>query len=184
MRSTNCRSLLKLLGLLVVMAPVPGCGGSASPPASADAPGPITPDASVECGLSFEADPGLLPEAESAASRWSAATGCDIRVEAGGIPLRAEDRVFDQGKRVCGLSTWDEARTGVQAIEVAMVDLSCLPPYTVLHEMGHAIANIQAHTLSGVMAAASSKAKSTRIDAASLQLVCLGIACTRFQPEG
>src|SRR3954466_16246524 len=58
MRSTNCRSLLKLLGLLVVMAPVPGGGGSAAPQASADAPGPITPDAGASvdagCGLSFD----------------------------------------------------------------------------------------------------------------------------------
>jgi hypothetical protein len=71
---------LKLLGLLVVMAPVPGCGGSASPQASADAPGPITPDAGASadagCGLSFdEAVEAYAPERVCQTTVYDLTTG-------------------------------------------------------------------------------------------------------------
>lgn len=136
------------------------------------------------CGMAFDPVPELLQDTVSAAARWSVATGCDVRVESGGIPIRAEGYLQDEtGDAACGLATWDDARTGVQTISIAMVDIRCLPPYTVLHEMGHALADIQAHSLSGVMAAAASKGKSTRINAASLELVCRGMHCAHFEPE-
>lgn len=81
MLSRDVRSLLKLLGLLVVVASAPGCGGSASPPASADAPGPITVDAGAAasdagCGLSFEeATEAFAPERVCQTTVYDQATG-------------------------------------------------------------------------------------------------------------
>lgn len=136
------------------------------------------------CVATFDVAPELLDAGGSAAARWSTASGCDIHVAGGGIPVRAQDYVFnEEGKRACGIATWNDERTAVLEIAVAVVDAACLPPYTVLHEMGHALAGIQGHTLSGVMADAASKAKSTRIDSASLQLACVGLHCSRFEPE-
>jgi hypothetical protein len=181
-------SLLCSTAVLVLLCLLASGCGSADIPPSVDIEPPgraTTNDASLpECEVVFSPGPELEAETRSAASRWSAATGCDIHLGDGGLPIHAEPYVYDpSARRVCGLSTWDDSRVSVQTIAVAMVDLSCLPPYTVLHEMGHALAGIQGHALAGVMAPGSSKAKSTRIDTASLDFVCGGLRCAERAPE-
>jgi hypothetical protein len=176
------------LGTVLVLTALlaPGCVTADVPPSADDsAPGLSLTDASLpECEVVLSPEPDLEAETGSAARRWSVATGCDIHIGEGGLPIRSEAYVYDpDATRMCGLATWDDARVAVQHVEVAMVDVACLPAYTVLHELCHALSGIQGHTLSGVCASGTSKDKSTRIDEPSLQLVCYGLHCSRFAPE-
>lgn len=148
--------------------------------------------------MAFSPDEALRPAAELAAARWSLATGCEVVVAEGGIPLVSWSRLFveytDEGrallsdinhggtmKSLCGLSTWTEDESAVRIIDVS---LACDEEDAVTHEMGHALARLRRHSFTGVMASGDNPARSPIIDAASLDLVCFELPCPAIEPEG
>lgn len=197
--------MLKRAGVLVWLCSVAlGCGSSASPPVPVGTPGPtLTPAADSQvgeayCYVAFSPDEALRPAAERAAERWSGATGCDVVLADGGIPIVAWSRLFveytDDGhallsdinhggtmRSLCGLSTWTEDESAVRIIDVS---LACNAEDAVTHEMGHALSRLKRHSRTGVMAAGENTARSSAIDAASLELVCYELPCAAQNPEG
>jgi hypothetical protein len=172
------RSLLRSALVLVVVAasPLAGCA-SASPPSDRASPG-LTPtdDASVSCGAAFDPDPVLLADTTAAAARWSAATGCDIRVEAGGVPVQLVLSI----KRPDGSDTPGAVTADLSLVEIHQKARGAQRTRTVLHEMGHALGagHVHAH---GVMS--DTAPFDAVIDAPSLEEVCAHLACSAFVPE-
>ncbi len=125
--------------------------------------------------------------------------GCDVHVAPGGVPVTASRLLFvtydaagnpttyeanaPGRKPLCGLSTWNEARTDVEAIRIALDDRACTGEYAAAHEMGHALVRARGHTLTGVLAGGHDVGKSDRIDDASLTAVCSMRPCGAFEPE-
>lgn len=150
-----------------------------------------------ECRVAFSPDEALRPAAEIAAARWSVATGCEILVADGGIPLvawpilfveytpdgqtlLADRNVGGTMRSICGLAEWNDADTEVERLHVA---LACDVEDAVTHEMGHALARIKAHSWSGVMASGENEDRTHVIDVGSLELVCYPFPCASFVPE-
>jgi len=189
----------------LALALLPSC--VSPPPQDVDAaPGPTPSGESVvlaqetpePCEMAFAPPPELLDATEAAAARWSAATGCDISVSDDGIPMKSWPHLFGEltadGKHnllsainhggtmrsLCGLSTWEEDAPTVRIIDIA---LDCDVPDAVAHEMGHALAQLKRHSLTGVMADGKATARTHAIDSASLELVCYSLPCRAFEPE-
>lgn len=150
----------------------------------------VTPDLSpaVEelaepCGMAFSPDLELLAATEAAAVRWSTATGCDVRVREGGIPIFAYDHLYateEPDREICGKATWSEDESEVIYLEVS---LACNVEDTTTHEVGHALAQLKGHSFTGVMASGHNKNRTELIDEASLELVCYLFDCVGFNPE-
>jgi hypothetical protein len=150
--------------------------------------------------VAFSPDEAARLAVKAIAARWSAAMGCDVHVAPDGIPVVATPRLFvtydDEGnpttyasnapgrRQICGLSTWNAARTDVEQIRIALENGACSAEYAAAHEMGHALVRARGHTLTGVLAGGSSPGKSDRIDEASLAAVCSMRVCGAFAPEG
>lgn len=147
--------------------------------------------------MAFSPDDALRPAAEFAAARWSVATGCEVVIAEGGVPLVSWPRLFveytDDGRAllaevnhggtmrsICGLSTWTEDESAVRIIDVS---LACDEEDAVAHEMGHALAGIRRHSFSGVLASGDNPARTPLIDEGSLDVVCYQLPCARRVPE-
>lgn len=147
--------------------------------------------------MAFDPAPELEAATRVATERWSTATGCDVRVEAGGVPLKAWSSLFveyrEDGRAllsdinhggtmrsICGLSTWTDDETAVRIIDVS---LACDVEDGVTHEMGHALARLKRHSFTGMMASGENPDRTHVIDAASLELVCYSFPCASFEPE-
>jgi len=145
---------------------------------------PVDEPESPPCGMAFDPDPELLDATQRAADRWSAATGCDIRIEDGGVPVIVHDHLYavkDPSQEICGLATCTEDESAVIKLDVS---LACSDTEdTTTHEMGHALARLKRHSLTGVMASGMNKNRTTVIDAASLELVCYSFECAEIVPE-
>jgi hypothetical protein len=120
---------------------------------------------------------------EDAAARWSAATGLDIRVGEGGVPVEFVEQAYMFGTPVCGVSAGP-----------AFVQVSTQPPAgkcrsvadVLAHEVGHALCRSftqsgDCHADTGLMASPSYE---TAIDGATLSAVCAFAPCSAFVPEG
>lgn len=187
----------------LALALLPSC--VSPPPQNVEAvPGPApSVELAVEqtpepCGFVFSPAPELHDAAVTAAARWSAATGCDVRVGEGGLPivawpilfveytpdgqtLLADHNVGGTMRSICGLADWDAADTEIERLHVA---LACDEEDAVTHEMGHALARLKRHSLTGVMASGENEDRTHVIDAGSLELVCYSFPCASFVPEG
>lgn len=146
--------------------------------AETPAPAPTEPEG---CGMVFSPVPELLEATELATARWSAATGCDVRVGEGGVPVVFVDPIADglvgeNGETAAG-GVYRYELTGVCA-QIGQV-AEYMTPQTVAHEMGHCIGQ-PGHTEDGLM---SPYAKG-QLNAASLQRVCDVFPCAAFVPEG
>lgn len=134
------------------------------------------------CGVAFDPAPELLEATQRAAERWSAATGCDVRVDADGIPLVVLDEVIDNaGKPTRGRTTtvWVDGVLRTDRIEYRRDSLDQVGRI-VPHEMGHAIGGY-GHSGAGIM---RERPKATDvIDSSSLELVCATLDCAAFEPE-
>lgn len=138
------------------------------------------PEVSEPCGAVFTPEPALLAETTAAAARWSAATGCDVRVGDGGIPVRLVDMLYDDAghaqPEMFGLQHWTESGEIV-------IDVTALRSQPVIpHEMGHALFPRHGHVDDDV-SLMSSHGGAWRITAADLAFVCEGFPCALFTPE-
>jgi hypothetical protein len=185
--------------LILLLSVASGCGvspPSVRPGADSNADAGVVGEAA--CWVVVTPDGALLAETERAAERWSEATGCDVRVGEGGVPIVAWPRLFveytadgralladiNHGgtmKPLCGLSSWTEDESAVRIIDVS---LACDVGDAVTHELGHALAGLKRHSFTGMMAAGDNPARSRVIDAASLELVCYQLPCAAPSPEG
>jgi hypothetical protein len=132
----------------------------------------------AECKLSVSPDPSILSATESAINRWNQASGCNIQIADGGIPVRPVESIFTpDNQRALGRYTCN----GNVSIEV--LGTSNRLESIIVHELGHAISGgceSQAHSESGVMTETRS---CDQIDEASLNLICDRVECTAFNPE-
>lgn len=169
------RSLLRsLLALVVMAAPsLAGCGSEASPPSVAHlARAGTIADASA-CAVIFSPAPELVGATNSAASDWSQATGCDISVGPGGIPVVLADSIPDADGAEHQGQTSD-------ARDIIWVHRLATRRYrVVLHEMGHALGGNHTDTdgcLSGALG------RRDVVDEAALESVCAALPCQAFSP--
>jgi hypothetical protein len=150
------------------------------------------------CRMAFDPDPELLAATEAAADRWAPATGCDVRVEAGGVPVRAMPRIFiaddeqvvhgddPNGDRhlVCGVTQhrWD---VGAWAIHVATDSPPCTRPLdeVVAHEVGHAFGPPATHAEGGLSADSNAPRRTSLISDETLEWACSYTDCLAFAPE-
>lgn len=140
----------------------------------------------------------LSPEAvevaeavEGWAERWSAASGLDITVAAGGIPVVIESEVLDaQGSPMCA-GTGVVREPGGDRYRFTRMRLAFPTPKrcpgwqaSIGHELGHVLAGPDApHAASGVFEAWQPVGTRAVIDEASLDAVCTFAPCTAFAPE-
>jgi hypothetical protein len=134
------------------------------------------------CGMAFDPDPELLAATEAAAKRWSAATGCDVRIEAGGVPIVLAEPQDVRDESGTPKRAITEVRDGLP-VRIAY-RRGPLLPWTVetmlTHEMGHAL-GMREHTQTGLMAETTELG--APIDAESLAGVCAVLECSAFVPE-
>lgn len=171
------RSPLRPAAMLVLVAASALAGCTEASPPSIVSPGltPTEPDASLGCSVRFSPEPELEGATNSAASDWSAATGCEITVGPGGIPVVLADSIPDEDGAERQGST-DIARTRIQVHRLATRRFR-----VVLHEMGHALGGEHTDTdgcLSGALG------RRNVVDAAALETVCAVLPCLGFSPAG
>jgi hypothetical protein len=137
------------------------------------------------CGLALDPIPELLEGTRVAAARWSAATGCDVRVEAGGVPVRFatnEEVTGEDGELGRGVTSFDKATA-----ELVFIGYRSGPvlPWTVdmtlTHELGHAL-GCHSHTSDGGVLDTPSQLYS-KITADALTCTCASLACEVMVPE-
>lgn len=168
------------MGVLLLTCSVAlGCGSDAIPPsAPADTPGPtLTPQVGeAYCYVAFSPDEELREATELAAARWSLATGCEVVVAEGGIPIELAASVErPDGSQAPGVTSEDRKLIQINARSSATQRTS-----SVFHEMGHALGGD--HTLTqGVLS--GEKGRVDIIDQAALDTVCSRLACGAVSPE-
>jgi hypothetical protein len=192
---------LRGAALVSLVLAVTGCGGVADAeledPQLADVDW-VLHDEPASCGMAFDPDPELAEATQLAATRWSAATGCHVRIEAGGIPVRALPQIFiaddeqvvytddPNGDRrlVCGVTQhrWD---IGAFAIHVATDTPRCTRSIdeVVAHEIGHAFGPPATHAEGGLCADSNSPHRTSVISESTLEWACSHTACSAFVPE-
>lgn len=181
-----------------------GCGSppEAQPDASESTPlddaETPAPDANEPegCGMVFSPVPELRRATEIAAARWSAATGCDVRVGEGGVPLRALPLVFavqdsrgirvagepiDGGEQLCGASFGRIGESITWQVSIATATPGCpSAEHIVTHETGHVLRADYGHSNGGSMQV---PLLGGPIEETSLGFVCSGFPCAGFNPE-
>lgn len=171
--------VLSLLGLSLAVT----CCGAPTEPEPGESPEPATVAPEPEhCGMVFSPSPELLEATEIAAARWSAATGCDVRVGEGGLPMTVLDEVIDlDGDSKTARTTFkgEPGAAYAMGIEVRR-DRAWDFDRLVAHEMGHALGG-HGHTETGVMKGRCDTG--APIDAVSLGLVCENLSCASFATE-
>lgn len=124
--------------------------------------------------LTLSPDPQLAQLTSDWAERWSEATGLQIEVAVGGVPVRAVDDIdVDEGE-TCGATTITD---GV-AVDI-QIDVT--PParcagwgYMLGHEIGHALAGDATHDEGGLMARKPAQGVVLEVDA---DYVCSRVEC-------
>jgi hypothetical protein len=162
------------------------CGDSAVQPIGTGATPPtvgVPPEAG--CGVAFKAPDSLLVETQEAATRWSLATGCNIRIEETGIPIISMEVVqIEKNHELvnsCGATYWDEM--GYTRYLAVSSSARCDTRRVILHEIGHALAGHADHSASCVMSEYEQDSRCLMIDENSLTTVCKDRECKDFRPE-
>jgi hypothetical protein len=141
------------------------------------------PEPPVEtCGMVFSPVPELLEATGVAAARWSAATGCDVRVGDGGVPVSEKTDLRDnEGAVIYGKASVILTADTREYVGCAGIVLSATRGHsTLVHEMGHCLGAV-GHTDGGVIDDHSNGSMS--ITAPDLSLVCENLDCAGFSPE-
>lgn len=157
--------------LLLTCSVALGCGGDAIPPsAAAGTPGPTLIGA-AHCAATFSPDAALLEATELAAARWSVATGCEVVVAEGGVPVELAATIpRPDGSEAPGATSAER-----DLVRINMRVGKAQRERTVMHELGHALGGD--HTASdGVLSGA--KGGRDVIDAEALATVCSRLPCT------
>lgn len=157
-----------------------GCAApveSATATASVEAAQTAQEPAPLPCGTVFTPDPELLADVTAAAARWSAATGCDVRVGEGGTRVRLVSEINDNGTLRPGLTHYEADGVTLVIAVIAARSGVVLP-----HEMGHVLDPKPGH-VDGETALMSHAGGNGRITAADLEYVCAGYGCEAFVPE-
>jgi hypothetical protein len=131
------------------------------------------------------------------AGRWEKASGLDIGVGDGGIPVTFAEHLFFADhdgvtQEVCGLTTqrfyddrvseWYE----VVSIEINTAPLPGCPTwgYSVGHEIGHALVGPAVpHAAGGIFSNPLKRGQTYKIDESTLTDVCSHAPCQSFTPE-
>jgi hypothetical protein len=158
---------------------------------------PAGPDDDAEgCRIEVDPVPELADAARVAADRWRTSTGCDVRLEPGGIPLVAWNRVFIgegpevvygsdpqlERDEVCG-ATVQRPSGAVVGIYISMGEQRCSPSDSVVHELGHVMAKPGTHAEEGIGAPGGTPQQTPLISTSTLEWVCAESPCAAFQPE-
>jgi len=130
----------------------------------------------AECTVAFSPDEALRLDVEEAAVRWALATGCDLFVGEGGVPVSLVPSIErPDGTQAPGVTSRERDRIGINEQASAQRRTS-----SVLHEMGHALGGDHTET-DGVLW--GQKGRRDVIDAAALETVCSRLPCPAFRPE-
>lgn len=173
---------VRLLSVLVALVAV-GCASVEAAPVAVTQPVEAAPVAAEpSCEVVFSPDQALEAEVSVSAERWAAATGCDVRVEAGGwrVELVAADdaRLWSEkaGKFMMGRTLWTPS--GVPSIVVSPSRIAAVMP----HEMGHALGHSGNHAAEDGQIMNGSSVTDC-ISAADLEFVCSALDCSAFAAE-
>lgn len=176
---------------LLFLASCAACVGQASDEASDNVTAPLSPaPAAVEpCGKVLTPEPALLEETTRVAARWSAATGCDIRVGENGTPVRLVSQLYDGDVEQPGRTLPLEGGGWEVVVSPLRLDHRIHGEDTVLaHEVGHALnprdGHVEAAPGDKCVALMCSGGGLGTIIAADLEFVCDGYPCASFTPEG
>jgi hypothetical protein len=168
--------------LIVVMRPIvlvllllaQACAGSSSPPRDEEAPPGLALTAA--CSVVLSPGPVLVDATAAAAERWSEATGCDITLGEGGVPVTlALDVLRPDGSQAPGMVPADRSR-----IDINQRTGEAQRYRTIAHELGHLLG--ADHVASnGLMS--DQPGHVDAIDGESLAAVCAVLPCPAFRPE-
>jgi hypothetical protein len=126
----------------------------------------------------------LLAETTVSAARWSAATGCDVRVEVGGLPVRfatPEELTMEDGGHARGVASFgDDGQVKFIGYRSGSMN-DWTVDMTLTHELGHAL-GCHSHTNDGSVLDSPSQLYS-KITANALECVCASLNCEVFVPE-
>lgn len=167
--------------LLLSLSLAPACNPDVVPPPPRRAAGAsdlssVPSVGEAYCYVAFSPDEALRYDTEMAAARWSLATGCEVVVAEGGIPIVLAPSI----RRPDGSES-----PGVTSAERDLIEINAQArpeqrASSVLHEMGHALGGD--HTESdGVLS--GEKGRRDIIDAAALVTVCSRLSCGVLSPE-
>ncbi len=156
--------------LLFVSAAWGSCGCASAEPVSNST---LTP----ACDVVISPVDALSLQAQTAADRWSRVTGCNIRVGSGGTVVR----LGHPTDAVTGASLL--GGTHFDPLEIVINDNigGETLQFSVTHEMGHSLAGHPGHVDTGLMQV--NAPKNSKIDGASLELICNTLDCAVFSPE-
>jgi hypothetical protein len=180
---TVARFIIGLVAVLLLSIDGWGCGGE-DPWCRTHRCEPVR-----SCSATISPTPELQSAAESASRRLAAATGCELRVAPGGVPL-----VMGSLPGMCGGTravVGHESRLihRVVSIVVDRSESDCADvDSVVLHEAIHLLLDepgtpqVTEHAASGVFTVHLLDG-GVLLDASSLNLLCSHATCSRFVPE-
>lgn len=173
----STRAIVLLLSLPLA----PACNPDVVPPPPRRAAGASDLSSSPSvgeayCYVAFSPDEALRYDTEIAAARWSLATGCEVVVAEGGIPVVLASSILrPDGSESPGVTSAERDLVEINAQAGAEQRASA-----VLHELGHALGGD--HTESdGVLS--GKKGRRDVIDAPALVTVCSRLSCGVLSPE-
>lgn len=165
--------------------------GAACKPESAEVVVPSPTTQAIEatalpCGLVLSPDPGLLTETETAAARWTVATGCPVTVGEGGTRIRLVDVIVDAaGAPVLdsrGIPRPGFTHYGERGELIVEVTAARTVGLTLPHEIGHVLNPREGHVPDETSLMCHDGGLGL-ITAADLEYVCEGLDCEAFVPE-
>lgn len=165
--AVGCAAAGDVEALDVVVSEESSLGSDAAPVELADAPLPYMP----RCDdVVLSPVPELRPIALMAAERWSAATGCNVRVGEGGVPIVFDSPILrPDGSQAPGATTTDRRRVRIDPRHAHKGRV-------VTHEIGHVLGGLDLPG-DGIMGTGQP------IDAAALASVCTVLDCRLITPE-
>lgn len=170
------------LALLLVLPLALACNPDEVPPLPVVPPeraiySPAALKAEVKCRVAFSPDEAIRLDFESAAARWSRATGCELVVSDAGIPVAVVASIVrPDGTQSPGMTTAERDRVelNVRILRNGQLD------DTLMHELGHALGGDHTESM-GVLS--GHKGHSDVIDVEALETVCSRLPCPAFNPE-